>query len=177
MATDRTETIVEAARRLFLTRGFRATTMEAIAREAGMSKPTLYARFADKESVLAALGQHIVAEFTTVFEQTMAAPGDPLERVRAALSAKYQALDVLLADSPHRAELLAEYDRLAPETLTTLHATVQTGVQQALTEAGLPDARQRAVIIVAAVDGLRTQISDPGELATAVDFTVAKLLS
>lgn len=43
--------ILEAAKRLFPSRGFDATSMEAIAAEAGVSKLTVYSHFKDKEAL------------------------------------------------------------------------------------------------------------------------------
>ena len=44
--------MVQAALRLFAERGFESTSMDAIAREAGVAKPTLYNHWADKEALL-----------------------------------------------------------------------------------------------------------------------------
>ncbi|HEV2335471.1 MAG TPA: TetR/AcrR family transcriptional regulator [Stellaceae bacterium] len=48
------ETILAAAERAFLARGFGAVTMDAIAREAGVSKATVYAHFTGKEELFGA---------------------------------------------------------------------------------------------------------------------------
>ncbi|MBA7478399.1 hypothetical protein ES707_13822 [subsurface metagenome] len=47
--------ILESARVLFLDHGFDATSMDAVAREAGVSKATLYVHFDDKDDLLLAL--------------------------------------------------------------------------------------------------------------------------
>ena len=49
------EQVTRAARRLFLERGYGATSMEAVAREAGVSKATLYAHFAGKAELFSAI--------------------------------------------------------------------------------------------------------------------------
>lgn len=49
------ELIVAAARKLFLEAGFGATSMDAIAAEAGVSKRTVYSHFKNKESLFAAI--------------------------------------------------------------------------------------------------------------------------
>jgi TetR/AcrR family transcriptional repressor of mexJK operon len=49
------EAILTAAHDLFLDRGVAATTMEAIAERAGVSKMTVYANFRDKPALLAAI--------------------------------------------------------------------------------------------------------------------------
>src|SRR5579863_1239686 len=48
------ESILAAAERAFLARGFGAVTMDAIAREAGVSKATVYAHFTGKEELFGA---------------------------------------------------------------------------------------------------------------------------
>ncbi len=47
--------IFEAANRLFLSRGFSETTMEAIAQEAGVSKATLYAHYGSRDELFSAV--------------------------------------------------------------------------------------------------------------------------
>jgi AcrR family transcriptional regulator len=47
--------IVDAARRLFLERGYSATTMDAIAEEAGVAVSTVYAAFKNKRAILRAI--------------------------------------------------------------------------------------------------------------------------
>lgn len=54
--------IASAARRLFRERGYGATTMAAIAKEAGVAEPTVYAVFGSKKSFLLALRQQMHAE-------------------------------------------------------------------------------------------------------------------
>lgn len=49
----RQRNIMEAATRLFLERGFAATSLEAVADEAGVSKATVYAHYTDKRSLFA----------------------------------------------------------------------------------------------------------------------------
>jgi TetR/AcrR family transcriptional repressor of mexJK operon len=47
--------IIEAAGRLFLEQGYGATSMDAIAREAGVSKATLYAHYTGKDELFTAM--------------------------------------------------------------------------------------------------------------------------
>lgn len=51
-STEVHQRIIQAALRLFGERGFEASTMDAIAREAGVTKPTLYNHWADKEALM-----------------------------------------------------------------------------------------------------------------------------
>jgi TetR/AcrR family transcriptional regulator, mexJK operon transcriptional repressor len=54
-AGGKAETILVAAERAFLASGFGAVTMDAIAREAGVSKATVYAHFTGKEELFGAI--------------------------------------------------------------------------------------------------------------------------
>lgn len=53
--TGKAESILAAAQRTFLASGFGAVSMDAIAREAGASKATLYAYFSSKEELFGAV--------------------------------------------------------------------------------------------------------------------------
>src|SRR4051812_8060168 len=52
--------ILDAARRLFESRGFGATTMDAIAAEAGVALKTVYVAFETKSGLLRALWNHLL---------------------------------------------------------------------------------------------------------------------
>ena len=54
LGAERREQILEAAVRLWTGHGFEATTLDAIAREAGIAKGTVYLYFATKEDLVAA---------------------------------------------------------------------------------------------------------------------------
>ena len=49
------ESILAAAKRAFLAAGFGAVSMDTIAREAGVSKATVYAHFGSKEELFGAV--------------------------------------------------------------------------------------------------------------------------
>ena len=105
--------IVEAAGCLFLEQGFRATSMDQIARAAGVSKLTLYHRFADKDALFAAVVQHKCQQYLPddLFAGFDHAPP------RAALTAFGQGFLRLLTG----AESLGMYRMLLAETTHTPH--------------------------------------------------------
>ena len=78
---EKRERILAAARELFLRQGLRATTMEAIARGAGMAKPTLYAEFADKDAVFLAILEQLVADKQARFDTAMSGSEPLAERI------------------------------------------------------------------------------------------------
>jgi TetR/AcrR family transcriptional repressor of mexJK operon len=67
------EAIVRAAQRLFLDRGYEGTSVEAIAEAAGVAKATVYARFADKETLLK---EAIAAKCAQFLDADTLEPGD-----------------------------------------------------------------------------------------------------
>jgi TetR/AcrR family transcriptional regulator, mexJK operon transcriptional repressor len=74
--------ILEAAARLFIENGFERTSMDAIARAAGVSKATLYSHFAGKDAIMIA-GLHAKCE------RMIGAPvpaGSTPHEIRAALT-------------------------------------------------------------------------------------------
>lgn len=71
--------IMEAARKLFLANGFAATSMDAVAVEARVSKATLYARHQDKETLFQALALDILDKIVKRSDRPeITAPGLPL---------------------------------------------------------------------------------------------------
>src|SRR6267142_4853605 len=79
---SKAESILAAAKRSFLAAGFGAVSMDAIAREAGVSKATVYAHFAGKEELFGAM---IARECERYFARFSAGELDPCD-VRASLT-------------------------------------------------------------------------------------------
>lgn len=70
--------IVEAARAAFFARGFHAATIEEIAHAAGVSKVTVYSRFADKETLFEEVIRAESVRMAAMFDAELAA-GQSLE--------------------------------------------------------------------------------------------------
>jgi AcrR family transcriptional regulator len=62
--------LLDAALKLFSQNGFERTTMDQIAREAGASTKTIYARFSNKEEVLHAVVHRLVERTIEVHRRT-----------------------------------------------------------------------------------------------------------
>jgi len=77
--------IADAARQLFAARGYRATSMEAIAAEAGVAPRTVYSAFGAKREILSAICEKWLeqAHARELAGAAMAEP-DPRKRLRAA---------------------------------------------------------------------------------------------
>ena len=81
------QTIVRAARTLFARHGYQATTIQAIAREAGVAVPTLYATFGSKAAILSALVKSAGAD-ETIRADARAAFAEPDPRRQLVLAAR-----------------------------------------------------------------------------------------
>ncbi|MEU4571641.1 TetR/AcrR family transcriptional regulator [Nonomuraea sp. ATR24] len=76
--------IAEAARRLFLSQGWAATTVRDVAREAGVSVPTVYAAYQNKAGLVRALADaaDLAADLPQAIEE-LEATGDPRRHLAA----------------------------------------------------------------------------------------------
>lgn len=79
-----TDAILDAAERLLAERGWAATTIQAIAAEAGVAIGSIYARFAGKEALHLALVDRLLALNERSHGAALAGPGSPLRRAIAA---------------------------------------------------------------------------------------------
>ncbi|MBM6405445.1 TetR/AcrR family transcriptional regulator [Phycicoccus sp. CSK15P-2] len=80
--SKRTE-VLAAAERLFYTRGVASTGVDLVAREAGVSKATLYHHFPSKDALLTAYVDHIEARWRERLTDRLAALNDPWDRLAA----------------------------------------------------------------------------------------------
>jgi TetR/AcrR family transcriptional regulator, mexJK operon transcriptional repressor len=74
--SSKAESILAAAKRTFLAAGFGAVSMDTIAREAGVSKATVYAHFAGKEALFGAVIGRECERYFARFSAGELDPGD-----------------------------------------------------------------------------------------------------
>jgi AcrR family transcriptional regulator len=168
--------ILAAAQVLMLKHGLRGTSMEAIAREAGIAKPTLYAYFPDKGAVFAALIEGFIAGWRGEFLAALHGEGGVVERVGAALTAKHKAAMRLLAASPHAEELSGEQSRSAAPQFRTLEAELSAAVEAELAKAGVVRARQLTQLVLAAGYGVGHKAQSIAELGPALRLIAERLI-
>jgi len=104
--TDKQTRIAAAAMALFLRDGIRATSMEAIAAEAGIAKATLYGVFKNKDEVFAAVTDMFAAQLVDAVRAALADPGTVEERLIHGLCAKQKLAFETVYASPHAAEIM-----------------------------------------------------------------------
>ena len=162
-ANEKRRRIIEAAWRLALRNGLRAATMEALAREAGVAKGTLYAHFSDKDAVFDGVVTDLLVELAAAFDLGMQSDGAIAERVGAALAGKYAVIARAIEDSPHAGEILDAHHRFAPR-VAAFDRRVESEVAAALTKAGVADSAALARLIIGAAGGVARAL--PGVEAT-----------
>ncbi|GAB3670857.1 TetR/AcrR family transcriptional regulator [Salinisphaera aquimarina] len=83
------ELILNAAKRLFIEHGFGATSMDAIAAEAGVSKVTVYAHYNNKQALFAATTRRECRRVTTRMAIACEVDELPLDRALARIAASF----------------------------------------------------------------------------------------
>jgi AcrR family transcriptional regulator len=162
--------VLEAARRVFLARGYHAATVEEIADEAGFSRGVVYSRFGTKADMFLALLTDRIAERAA---QNAAAAGKP---AGAGLSAMHELARQAEAASAGWRLLVTEFrvhaarDPELSRRYAAVHAATVDGLASAVASAAERDghilavpARRLAELLLAVETGLALeQLADPG---------------
>lgn len=176
VSPERRQRILDAARFLILRQGLKVTTMEAVAREAGVAKPTLYSYFPDRDAVFYAIVEDLGADLIRDFEAAFAGDGDVVARIAAGLAAKYKAGARLLEGSPHADELYSESDRLVGPQFRAIEGHIEAAVLEALTAAGVARPRQLTQLLLAAAAGVGHKATTAAEIGPAIRLLTERLL-
>ncbi len=162
VSAERTEQIVEAAIAVFSRLGFHKARMDDIAREAGVSKGTLYWYFESKDAITKALLQHLFEQEVQEVETVLAAEGSVSERLLALtqqLAGRLEEQEKLIpiihefyataSRDPTAQHTLAGYNQAYRELLA---AHIRQGIERG--EFHLSDTEAAATIIGAIIEGL-----------------------
>ena len=106
------ESILDAARTLLAQQGFRRTSMDHVAREAGLSRRTLYLHFDDKQALFLATIGKLVEGLLARLEQEARAAGSPEARLISMLELRVM----------HRLDGVADHVRSLDELMAHLRA-------------------------------------------------------
>ena len=169
--TEKRRAILEAAQALFLKHGLRGTSMEAIAREARIAKPTLYAHFPEKAAIYSALLAQLIETWREDFLAALHGEGDVVQRAGTALTAKHKRLMRLVAVSPHAEELYGETTELR-----RLDEELAAALETELTAAGAARPRLVGQLLFAAAYGIGHKAQSPAELGPALRLLAERLI-
>lgn len=151
-----------AAADQFAQYGFRRTSMEDIARAAGMSRPALYLHFRNKDDIFRTMVRIYFAETEIALDAALAQEGSVEEVLTAAFNAMAGPMIENLLRSPHGMELLSTSGTIGAEIAQDGDAVLIARLAQWLeqeAEAGrvalsLP-AFETAKVIKAALKGVK----------------------
>lgn len=175
--------VLEGARSLFLHYGFRRTTMSDIAREAGMSRPTLYTLFANKQEVFAAVVERRTGEIARDLERRLAETSAIEDMLDAAFELVAINAYKKRRETPFGREVFALAAEVTGELLEEAHErfiqVLAAGLEaREACPAGLPPRRLAALVITSArglsdhardLDELRALLADLKILVTGAE--------
>lgn len=167
MPDDRGPQILAAALETFLRYGYRRTTMEDIARQVGVSRPTLYLSFPNKQAVFRAVvgaGQdRLLDEVRTI----LSGPGTLQDRLVAAFEAWSVQPYAQLAHSPAADELSSDGFTFAEDVFARGHDALVALLADAIDADGPtpePSAPARARLLAGAARGFKEIARDADDL-------------
>jgi AcrR family transcriptional regulator len=171
VTSDRSEQILDAALSVFCQYGYGKTTMQDVARAAGMSRAALYLHFPTKEELFRAGSRRAHSWALDRVDAALAAPDDVVARIDTAMAAYIGALMAQVSSSVHRGELLDAGLGVASDIVRDGHAELVTRLTAALNSAvaagqvqlsaAEATAEDIAGLLVAAADGLMKVSADP----------------
>lgn len=163
------QAILEAAWAAFSTYGFRKTSMDDIAKGAGMSRPALYLHFKNKEAIFRALVAAYYGNAAENVRAGLASEGTLSDRLLAAFQGQGgEAIESMMA-SPHGMELFEVTKNVAGEEIEAGEAALRglyAAWLQQQAEAGQAALNGDAVVIAQTICA-----SLKGIKQTAADFS------
>src|SRR3981081_4062622 len=116
---------IRTAAALFNEVGFRAVTMELVAREANVAKATLYSYFKNKDELFLAVCARMARLLRGAVEQALTKANVSLDaRLADAVIAKHRPIFALVRGSAHAAELFSYTHTMAGEIFSDLDAAI-----------------------------------------------------
>ncbi|MBT8155779.1 TetR/AcrR family transcriptional regulator [Epibacterium ulvae] len=169
--------IFDAAEHLFLRKGLRGVTMEGLAKEAGVTKATLYAHFPDKEAVFAG----VVVRFHTRIEEAvvhcLAQDKSVSEKLSDALVEKSNMVHRLLKGSPHADELLSGKKQLYQDQPKEADQWIVDLLVPILAEHHDTRAADLAPLLASCAQGILGRAQNESELAWGIRKVVDAVLT
>ena len=163
--SDKRSAVLKAAFDVFITYGFRKTSMDDIARAAGVSRPALYQQFRNKSDIFRALASDVMRDAAGKAEASFATGRPFRDRLFAAIDASILDFHRVIAATPHGTELMGVNEEIAGDLeaswCDTMIGVIARALEQAdrdgeidLGRAGL-DAVAVARIFMQAMEGMK----------------------
>jgi len=173
---DKVVKIEQAALKLFVRHGFQKVRMGEIAVAAGMSRPTLYAQFADKQTILGSIIQRHTREAVARLLPELARLRDPAKRIRLIVERCVVEPHAKVFEEDFAIDLATNAAQFAPDAVDEFWGMVEQLVGAefaALAPAGGKAAPAVARVLVLAIRGIKEIEIGLDEFRGAVDMTIA----
>ncbi|WP_158284653.1 TetR/AcrR family transcriptional regulator [Oricola cellulosilytica] len=163
---DKRGTILSAAFDVFINYGFRKTSMDDIARAAGMSRPALYQIFRNKSEIFRGLSRSLLESTATEAISAFHGAKPFSERLYDALDVSILSMHRKIDATPHGMELIGVNEEIASdieeEWCQSLIGVIAKGIEEAartgevsLEPLGV-DAHAVASIVMQAMEGMKS---------------------
>ena len=168
--------LMDAGLSLFLSFGFRGVSMEAVAMEAEVAKPTLYKYFPDKEALFQAGVVQFIEGITQVCQAEFDGDGSASERISGALVAKHKMFFRLVEGSVFAEELYSETARIAAKDFGMFERWLELEIDQILLDENIAKAVMVRQLIFACAFGIGKKAQRVEEIGPAIRLITQKLL-
>jgi AcrR family transcriptional regulator len=160
--------IMDSAMAVVLRYGFQRTTMDDVAKEAGISRPALYLLYKNKTEIYRALAESVMGEALLRAKAALAAEGSIEARVFAAVKTGILDPTDFLMETAHGAELIDMKHSMAAEALQDWRAKKTVMIAEALEASGAAKAKgmsgaQLADIVLDGIEGLKLRAKTSAE--------------
>ena len=155
--------IISMARKLFLKKGYRQTTIRDICRASKLSNGTVYFYFKNKDAIYAHIYEECFQFLIDMMEQSLSHDMPPFEQIETVLKTylkyfiEHREMWEMLDISYRRLSLPRELIRRFDGLVETAYSFVHRAVQSYLDEKGLAkryDSLELAMLLVTSIDGL-----------------------
>ena len=133
--------VMDSAMAVVLRYGFQRTTMEDVAKEAGISRPALYLLFSNKTEIYRALAESVMNDALQRAKAALSAKGSIEARVFAAVKTGILDPTDLLMATAHGAELIDMKQNMAAQVIQDWRAKKAAMIAEALEISGAANAK------------------------------------
>jgi AcrR family transcriptional regulator len=174
----RRDKILSVAEHVFATQGYRATTMEAVADAAGMSRVTIYGYFKHKDDIFTAVAEALASRIDKAVSAALSAKGELVERVASALVAKHEIVFDVVRSSVFSIELFTAKDRVVAKLFAMLDAKIERQIAKHLRSCfcNASEAKTMAHLLFGASQGISTFAKSKAEGNAGIRTLVGKML-
>ncbi len=110
MDEEKRKQIIESAKELFYTYGLKKTTMEDVAKKAGVGKGTLYLYFQNKEDIMKTIALESFSREIEKLKTELSVLKKAEERLRAFIRMKPLLIQRFVQENPHAADIIPYID-------------------------------------------------------------------